>query len=164
MKIKASDAVRVYLTGGGGPYLFISIPMIAMGTYLFYLGVTELVRKREQIASVVFMIVGAIFLLIGTLLTLFRAGVALDRIQGTASQWRKIFRHKTSAVHNLREFSSIQLLIRRSPKRTGHIVELVGESKKLVLCDLLNLEAAKQCADDASSFLSLPVVDKTNEG
>ncbi len=163
MKIKASDTVRVYRTGGGGPYLFISIPMMAMGAYLFYLGVAELTHNREPIPSIVFLIIGTIFLLIGTLLTLFRAGVTLDRIQGTASQWRKIFRHKTNAVHYLREFSSIQLFIHRSAKRTGHIVQLAGESKKLILCDLLNLEAAKQCADDASSFLSLPVVDSASE-
>jgi hypothetical protein len=163
MKKESSDTVQEYLTGGGGPYLFISIPMIAMGSYLLYLGISELIRNKEAIPALIFMLIGPVFLTIGILLTLFREGVTLDRLQGKASQWRKIFRRKIYAVQNLNDFRSIQLYIHRSPKRISHIVELAGESKKIMLCNFLNLEAAKDSANDVSQFLSLPVIDRTKE-
>jgi hypothetical protein len=163
MKTKASDTVQEYLTGGGVPYLFIAIPMIGMGSYLFYLGISELIHSKETIPALIFMLIGPVFLTVGILLTLFREGVTLDRLQGTASQWRKLFQRKTYAVHKLNEFRSIHLYIHRSPKRTSHIVELIGESKKILLCNFLNLEAAKNSANEVSQFSSLPVIDKTSE-
>lgn len=136
--------------------------MLLMGAYLIHLGITTFIRKTDPLASaVIFVVIGTVFFLIGMLLTLFREGVTVDRVAGTVSQWRKIFRNKIVAVHRLNEFGSIELHTRRSAKRTGHIVELVGNSKRLVLCDEPKLEAAKECANDASAFLSLPITDKT---
>jgi hypothetical protein len=161
MLIKSSETERIYLTAGGGPYLFIAMPMMAMGAYLFYLAISSLLKKNEPFTTVIiFLIIGSVFMLLGSLLFLYRVGVTLDRVRGTASLWRKMFRTKTAAIHTFNEFNSIELYIHRSAKRTGYVVQLVGTTKKIVLCDLLKLEAAKACANDASTFLSLPVKDK----
>jgi hypothetical protein len=162
MQIKSTETERIYLTGGGGPYLFIAIPMMIMGAYLFYIAISSISKKTEPFSTVIiFLIIGSVFIFIGFLLSLYRAGVTLDRIGGTASLWSKMFRSKTVAVHHLNEFNYIELYIHRSAKRTGYVVQLVGALKKIILCDLLKLEAAKSCANDASAFLSLPVTDKT---
>jgi hypothetical protein len=161
MQIKSTETERVYVTGGGGPYLFIAIPMMVIGAYLFYIAISSLLKKNEPFTTVIiFLIIGSVFMLFGSLLFLYRAGVTLDRVRGTASLWRKMFRTKTAAVHNLNEFNVIELYIHRSAKRTGYVVQLVGTTKKIVLCDFLKLEASKACANDASTFLSLPVKDK----
>jgi hypothetical protein len=114
---------RTFVTGGGGPYLFIALPLIGMGAYLIYLGIHQKVL----------LIIGFIFLPLGLLLAMFREGITLDRLHGTATQWRKLISRKQIAVHNLSEFRTIEIQMHRAAKGTTYIVSLVGNSKKIVV-------------------------------
>jgi hypothetical protein len=145
------DTTRSLITGGGGPYLFIALPLIGMGTYLIYLG----------IGQTIFLIIGPIFLLLGSLLAIFREGITLDRLHGTATQWRKLVSRKIIAVHNLSEFRTIEIEMHRAAKSTSFIVSLAGTSKKVVVNYPISVQSARTLANDIANFLSISVVDKT---
>lgn len=145
---------RSFITGGGGPYLFIALPLIGMGAYLIYLGIQQ----------PVLLIVGFIFLIIGSLLAMFREGITLDRSRGTATQWRKLISQKIIAVHNLSEFRTIEIEMQRAAKGTTYIVSLAGNSKKVVVNYPISSERARKIASDIANFLAMAVVDKTISG
>jgi hypothetical protein len=145
---------RSFVTGGGGPYLFIALPLIGMGAYLTYLGITQ----------TIFLIIGPIFLLLGSLLAIFREGITLDRLQGTATQWRKLISRKIIAVHNLSEFRTIEIEMRRAAKGTTYIVSLAGNSKKVVVNYPISSERARKIASEIANFLAMAIVDKTISG
>ncbi len=166
MRIKSSEGTRNYRTRGGGCSLILAVPMTAMGALILFLGSAVLYRSKEPmmmaIAAGIFL-AGGFILSVAIPIISTREGVTLDRIHGTATQWRTIFGHyKTLAIHNLNEFRSIEIHNHKNRNRTiTHIVQLLGDSKKLVLGDLGLLERAKETAEDASAFLSLPITDKT---
>lgn len=145
------DATRSFVTGGGGPYLFIALPLMGMGTYLIYLGISQ----------TIFLIIGPIFLLLGFLLAIFREGITLDRLHGTATQWRKLVSRKIIAVHKLSEFRTIEIEMHRAAKGTSYIVSLLGTSKNVVVNYPISVQSARTIANDIAEFLSISVVDKT---
>jgi len=147
----APDTSRSFVTGGGGPYLFIALPLIGMGAYLIYLGISQ----------TIFLIIGPIFLLLGSLLAIFRKGITLDRVHGTATQWRKLISRKTIAVHNLSEFRIIEIEMHRAAKGTSFIVSLVGNLKKVVVNYPISAQRARMIADEIANFLGISIVDKT---
>ena len=142
---------RSFITGGGGPYLFIALPLIGMGAYLIYLGIQQ----------AVLLIIGFIFLILGSLLAMFREGITLDRSRGTATQWRKLISQKMIAVHNLSEFRTIEIEMHRAAKGTTYIVSLTGNSKKVVVNYPISSERARKIASDIAKFLSMAIIDKT---
>lgn len=147
----APVTARSFITGGGGPYLFIALPLIGMGAYLTYLGLTQ----------TIFLIIGPIFLFLGSLLAIFREGITLDRLQGTATQWRKLISRKIIAVHNLSEFRTIEIEMQKASKGTTYIVSISGNSQKVVVNYPISVQSARTIANDIASFLSISVVDKT---
>ncbi len=147
----ATDTSRSFVTGGGGPYLFIAFPLIGMGSYLIYLGISQ----------TIFLIIGSVFLLLGSLLAIFRQGITLDRLHGTATQWRKLISRKIIAVHNLSEFRTIEIEMHRAAKSTNFIVSLVATSKKVVVNYPISAQGARTIANEIANFLGISLVDKT---
>ena len=166
MKIKSSDSVRIYRTYGGGCLLIGGIPMVGIGASLIIGGIFVLYRSTESafllIAAGLFL-VGALILSIAIPIVSTRRGVTLDRIQGTATEWRKIFgHHKIVAIHRLNEFHTIVIsdYIESGQRLPSYLVEFTGDSKKIVLCRFGLDHLAKETAEDASGFLSLSVTNK----
>jgi hypothetical protein len=122
-----------------------------MGAYLIYLGIQQ----------PVLLIIGFIFLILGSLLAMFREGITLDRSRGTATHWRKLFSQKKIAVHHLSEFSMIEIEMRRASKGTTYIVSLAGNPKKIVVNYPISSERARKIASDIANFLGMSIVDKT---
>lgn len=153
MSNRKPDA-RSFVTGGGGPYLLIALPLIGMGAYLIYLGIQQLVL----------LIIGSMFLILGSLLTMFRQGITLDRTRGTATQWRKLVSQKIIAIHNLSELRTIQIEMQKAAKGTTYIVSLIANSKKLVVNYPLSNERGRKIAIDIANVLGISILDKTISG
>jgi hypothetical protein len=95
------------------------------------------------------------------LLAVFREGITLDCVHGTATQWRKLVSQKIIAVHNLSEFRTIEIEMHRAAKGTSFIVSLVGASKKVVVNHPISAQGARMIANEIASFLGISIVDKT---
>jgi hypothetical protein len=164
MEIKSSESALVY-SRGGGCALIGAVLMAGLGVMILCFGLLVLYRSREPMfigIAAAFFLMSALILSVAIPVLSTREGTTLDRVDGTATEWRAVFgRRKTLAVHNLAEFHSIEIQNRRNTNRSRtHVVQLAG-AKNVMLCDLGLIEPAREAARDASRFLSLPVSEKT---
>gem|GEM_PF-2905243 len=164
---QSSESARVYKTRGDALSMIIGIPFVGLGLLSVCIAVVVLFRMSGPISvgvAAMAFIVGFFMLSIAVPAVSTTEGVTLDRLQGTATQWRKIFgRYTALGVHPLNEFRSVEIYSHRKPGSHYYVYYVrlaAGGPKEVVLCAQTLIDRARDTARDASEFLSLPLEDK----
>lgn len=165
-RVDSYDPDLMIFKGGGGCMALFGLPFMAAGIGIMCLPLLpELANNKTDAPLWFFFIFGAIFASIGTIFTLGRRGLFLDKRMNIVTTWWGLLIPFKTSTYDLTQFTKMTITkeVRKSKNSsyTVYPVRLVGE-ESISIGENREYHASRKLAEEIAKFIGISVADSTS--
>lgn len=162
------DAGTLEIRSGGGCLALFGLPFLLAGLFIMLVpsGLIPFEERPEgPLVSVLIVLFGSVFTIVGAALVFGRAGIVLDRGRGRITQWYGLLVPMKRVETMLDAVRQVEMDFSRGDSDSADTwpVKLSGEGipKPIAVAQPTDFAEARQMAEELARFLQKPLVDSS---